>query len=199
MCSRPVRRHLEKSLTALLFLIVTFPCQHLEAGSTRELIIVSPHWEGIQYEFGKAFEAHHLQKTGQPVKVRWRDVGGGTSQIEKAIDAGFKANPESCGIDIFFGGGVDPYESQKRKGQLQPYRLPESILAAIPPSVGGFEIVDPDYSYYGAALSSFGILENRKVIEFTRLPPSALGKISASPPSMAGSPPPIHVKAVPST
>jgi len=169
MNSRPVRRSLA-ILTAILGLNVTIPCQ-TQASESRELIIVSPHWEGIQYEFGKAFEAHYLKQTGTPVKVRWRDVGGGTSQIEKAIDAGFKANPASCGIDIFFGGGVDPYESQKRKGQLQPYKLPEAILSRIPHAVGGFEIVDRDFMFYGAALSSFGILENRKVIEFTKLPP----------------------------
>src|SRR5690606_11806356 len=106
---RPVRRSLAL-LTALLGLSVTIPCQSAE---NRELIIVSPHWEGIQYEFGKAFEAHYLKQTGTPVKVRWRDVGGGTSQIEKAIDAGFRANPASCQIDIFFAGGIDPFESQK--------------------------------------------------------------------------------------
>jgi ABC-type Fe3+ transport system substrate-binding protein len=167
MTSRMVRRFLA-SLTALLSLTVTIPCQ---AAQTRELIIVSPHWEGIQYEFGRAFEAHYLRETGTPVKVRWRDLGGGTSQIEKAIDAGFKANPDSCQIDLFFGGGIDPFESQKRKGQLQPYQLPEALLSALPHAVGGFEIVDPDYTYYGAALSSFGILENRKVIQFTKLPP----------------------------
>jgi ABC-type Fe3+ transport system substrate-binding protein len=168
MTIRPVRRFLIL-LTTLSSLSVTIPCQ---AATPRELIIVSPHWEGIQYECGLAFEAYYLKRTGTKVKVRWRDVGGGTSQIEKAIDAGFKNNPHSCGIDLFYGGGVDPFENQKRKGQLQPYQLPEPILSQIPRSVGGFEIVDPDYHFYGAALSSFGILENRKVIARTQLPPA---------------------------
>jgi len=164
---RPARRLLFL-LTYTLFFYVTFSCR---AADKRELIIVSPHWEGIQYEFGRAFEQHYFETFGEPVHVRWRDMGGGTSQIEKAIDAGFKATPGSCQIDVFFGGGIDPYESQKRKGQLQPYRLPEPILKKIPVSIGGFNIIDPDYTFYGAALSSFGILENRKVIEFAKLPP----------------------------
>lgn len=181
------------SLICALFALVTISCH---AKTNRELIIVSPHWEGIQYEFGRAFESHYLQQFGQPVNVRWRDLGGGTSQIEKAIDAGFKATPESCQVDIFFGGGIDPYESQKRKGQLQPYRLPESLLKKIPPMLAGFYIVDPDYTYYGAALSSFGILENRKVIQFTQLPavttwedlcqPELFGWVSSSDPRKSG-------------
>lgn len=146
------------------FLIVTIPCLAQE-----EIIIVSPHWEGIQYEFGRAFADHYQEKTGKTIEVRWRDLGG-TSQIEKAIDASYQANPESCQIDVFFGGGIDPYESQKGKGQLHPFKLPEPVLSQIPREIGGFPIVDPDYAFYGAALSSFGILENRKVTEILNLP-----------------------------
>lgn len=135
-----------------------------------ELIIVSPHWEGIQYEFGRAFPAWYQARTGRTVQVRWRDLGG-TSQIEKALDATYKATPATCGIDVFFGGGIDPYESQKAKGQLAAYKLPDDVLQKIPPHLGGFPIVDPDFMFYGAALSSFGILENRRVIETVGLPP----------------------------
>jgi ABC-type Fe3+ transport system substrate-binding protein len=161
----PLRAPTHLALVLGIFLSVTNWCQ-----SEDELIIVSPHWEGIQYEFGRAFEAHYAAQTGKTINVRWRDLGG-TSQIEKAIDAGFAANPDSCKIDVFFGGGIDPFESQKEKGQLQPYKLPAAILKTIPPSIGGFPLVDPDYAFYGAALSSFGILENRKVLAAIDLPP----------------------------
>jgi ABC-type Fe3+ transport system substrate-binding protein len=144
---------------------VTIPCR-----AERELIIVSPHWEGIQYEFGRAFEAHYKATTGEPVHVRWRDVGG-TSQIEKALDASYQANPNTSGIDLFFGGGIDPFESQKTKGHLQAYKLPDELLAAVPASLGGFPLVDPDHQFYGAALSSFGILENRPIVQKLGLPP----------------------------
>lgn len=184
-------------MAAGLILFVTIPCQSKPApDGTDELIIVSPHWEGIQYEFGRAFEDFYRQRTNRGVTVRWRDLGG-TSQIEKALDASFKANPQSAGIDIFFGGGVDPYENQKRKGQLQSYRLPDPLLAAIPESVGGFRLVDKDFMFYGAAISSFGILENRKVIETIGLPsvrdwadlgqPELSGWVSSSDPRKSGS------------
>lgn len=151
-------------VTALIGLTVTSPCH-----SADELIIVSPHWEGIQYEFDRAFKDHYREKFGREIDVRWRDLGG-TSSIEKAIDAGYAATPESCQMDVFFGGGIDPFESQKRKGQLHSYRLPDDLLAAIPPEIGGFPLVDPDYTFYGAALSSFGILKNRRVLEIIDLP-----------------------------
>jgi ABC-type Fe3+ transport system substrate-binding protein len=149
----------------LLLAIVTIPCR-----AERELIIVSPHWEGIQYEFGRAFEEHYKTATGEAVRVRWRDMGG-TSQIEKALDASYQANPETSGIDLFFGGGIDPFESQKTKGHLVAYKLPDALLAGVPATLGGFPIVDPDYQFYGAALSSFGILKNLPVARNLGLPP----------------------------
>ncbi|MDX6767799.1 MAG: extracellular solute-binding protein [Candidatus Methylacidiphilales bacterium] len=147
---------------------MTIPCHSIRAQD--ELIIVSPHWEGIQYEFGVAFPAWYQARTGRSITVRWRDMGG-TSQIEKALDATYKATPHTCGIDVFFGGGIDPFESQKAKGQLAPFKLPDEILREIPTHIGGFPIVDPDFTFYGAALSSFGILENRRVTRTVGLPP----------------------------
>lgn len=141
----------------------------LHCHAAGELIIASPHWEGIQYEFERAFQEYYHEKTGEEVRVRWRDLGG-TSQIEMAINASYEINPDTSHIDIFFGGGYDPFENQKRRGQLHAFRLPDKILDAIPRSFGGFDIVDPDYMFYGAALSSFGILENRRVIEIVDLP-----------------------------
>jgi ABC-type Fe3+ transport system substrate-binding protein len=178
-------------VAAASVLLVTNPCHARD-----ELIIVSPHWEGIQYEFKRAFEEHYQRRTRRPITVRWRDLGG-TSQIEKALDATYKATPATSGIDVFFGGGIDPYESQKAKGQLHAYKLPEAILAQIPPTIGGFVIIDPDHTFYGAALSSFGILENRRVTRLVGLPavdtwedlghPALDGWVSSADPRKSGS------------
>lgn len=157
-----------KALTILSAFFLSFILNTF-ASQDRELIIVSPHWEGIQYEFGLAFETYYKQQTGNTVHVRWRDLGG-TTQIEKALDASYQATPDSAQVDVFYGGGIDPFENQKKKGHLLSYKLPDDILKHIPHSVGGFEIIDSDHMFYGAALSSFGILENRRVVEIMKLP-----------------------------
>ncbi|MCS7062801.1 MAG: ABC transporter substrate-binding protein [Methylacidiphilales bacterium] len=134
-----------------------------------ELIIVSPHWEGIQYEFGRAFEAWYQENVGKAIRVRWRDLGG-ASQIEKALVATYQATPDSCGMDVFFGGGMDPFENLHRRGLLYPYRVSDEVLKDLPESFSGVRIIGEDYAYYGTALSSFGILENRRVTQRLGLP-----------------------------
>lgn len=164
--------------------------------AARELIIASPHWEGIQWEFTRAFEKYYFEETGEKLTMRWRDLGG-TSQIQKVINSSYQNNPATCGIDIFFGGGIDPYEDQKRRGQLHPFKLPQPILDAIPATLHGFPIVDPDFQFYGAALSSFGILENLQIKKHIGLPnvstwedltnPALRGWVSSADPRKSGS------------
>ena len=54
-----------------------------------ELIIISPHPEGIETEFGKNFEKWYETETGRTVKTDWRDVGG-TSSNYRFIESEFK-------------------------------------------------------------------------------------------------------------
>jgi ABC-type Fe3+ transport system substrate-binding protein len=177
------------SRLALFFWALTLP-----AFGADQLIIASPHWEGVQYEFGRSFAEHYKKETGRAVDIHWRDLGG-TSQIEKAIDAAYKATPASCGIDIFFGGGIDPFLNLKAKGHLEPYAVPD--LDALPADVRGVPIVDPDRMYYGAALASFGVLENLRIKQRLNLPevrtwedltrPEFLGWVDSADPRKSGS------------
>lgn len=155
-------------LLALLILLLAVGNEGMQAAE-RELVVVSPHWEGIQYEFGKAFEAWYRDRTGESIRVRWRDLGG-ASQIEKALVATYKATPESSGMDIFFGGGMDPFENLHKLGVLYPYRVRDEVLREVPESFAGVWIIGQDYAYYGTALSSFGILENQRVRNRLGLP-----------------------------
>jgi ABC-type Fe3+ transport system substrate-binding protein len=162
----------------------------------REVIIASPHWEGVQYETELAFKKYYREKTGEEVRVRWRDLGGGSS-IEKAIEATYTATPKTCGIDILFGGGYDLFERQKSHGHLKAFRLSDDALNRIPSQVLGFYLVDPDYTFYGSALASFGILENVRVARLLNLPPvqtwedlgqpKLFGWVSAGDPRKSGS------------
>ena len=73
-----------------------------------QLVIISPHPEGIETEFGTNFEKWYQEQTGRAVKTDWRDVGG-TSSNYRFIESEFKRVPDGIGIDIFFGGGTDNY------------------------------------------------------------------------------------------
>lgn len=139
------------------------------AAQNATLVIVSPHWDGIQEEFARAFSDWHKEKYGQSVDVQWRSEGGGTSTILKALKNDF-ATHESAGVDILFGGGVDPYLDLKAAHLLQKCDLPPDILANIPPQLNGIDVFDPDHFWYGAALSNFGILCNQKACTYAKLP-----------------------------
>ncbi len=161
-----------------------------------ELIIISPHPEGIETEFGTNFEKWYAEETGRTVKTDWRDVGG-TSSNYRFIESEFKRVPESIGVDIFFGGGTDNYLRLSNNGWLNTYKLPEAQLEQMTQSFQGIPLYDAEYQWYGAALSSFGIMYNEELREMLSLPKATawqdlgdvtlLGKIGAADPRESGS------------
>jgi ABC-type Fe3+ transport system substrate-binding protein len=104
------------------------------------------------------------------VECVWQDIGGGTSQIIRYVEARFGAEPSGIGVDLLFGGGTDPYLRfiDRAGGQpdlLQP--LPELlplIKDRIPAQLNGVPLYDPKGRWFGPMLSSFGILCNREVL-----------------------------------
>jgi len=164
--------------------------------ATDRLVLVSPHWEGIQHEFETAFKAYYLHETGRTVELEWMDVGG-TSEALRFLRSEFKAKPTGIGIDIFFGGGVDPYLALKQDDLLERYVLPQSLLEKIPSRLNGVPLYDPDYTWYGTTLSGFGIVYNKTVLNLTQLPvirtwedlasPVAFGWVGSADPRKSGS------------
>ena len=161
-----------------------------------ELIIISPHPEGIETEFGNNFEKWYEEQTGRTVKTDWRDVGG-TSSNYRFIESEFKRVPDGIGVDIFFGGGTDNYLRLSNNGWLNAYKLPEAQLAQMTQSFQGIPLYDAQHQWYGAALSSFGIMHNEELREMLSLPKAKtwrdlgdvalLGKIGAADPRESGS------------
>ena len=161
-----------------------------------ELIIISPHPEGIETEFGKNFEKWYEEQTGRTVKTDWRDVGG-TSSNYRFIESEFKRVPEGINIDIFFGGGTDNYLRLSNNGWLHAYKLPEAQLEQMTQSFQGIPLYDAEHQWYGAALSSFGIMYNEQLREMLQLPKATawqdlgdlalLGRIGAADPRESGS------------
>ena len=161
-----------------------------------ELIIISPHPEGIETEFGNNFEKWYEEQTSRTVKTDWRDVGG-TSSNYRFIESEFKRVPDGISVDIFFGGGTDNYLRLSNNGWLNAYKLPEAQLAQMTQSFQGIPLYDAEHQWYGAALSSFGIMHNEELREMLSLPKvktwrdlgdvALLGKIGAADPRESGS------------
>jgi len=133
------------------------------------VVIISPHNEAIRYEFARGFDQWHRQQFGAGVAVEWRDVGG-TADALRFVQSEFATKPDGIGIDIFFGGGSEPFLLLADRKLAQPYEPPPEILAGIPQSFNGIEVYDAGHAWYGAALSSFGILQNRLVQRRMKLP-----------------------------
>ena len=160
------------------------------------LIIISPHSEGIQTEFDRNFKTWYEKQTGRAVELDWRDVGG-TSSNYRFIDSEFKRVPEGIDVDMFFGGGTDSYLRLAEQDLLSPYKLPAAQLEQIPQTFHGIPVYDAEYQWYGAALSSFGIMFNDELRTMLGLPEvqtwrdlgdtALLGNIGAADPRESGS------------
>ncbi|MFN3421625.1 MAG: hypothetical protein ACK40X_07880, partial [Armatimonadota bacterium] len=133
-----------------------------------KLVLVSPHWEGIQREFEWAFQNYYRKQTKRTVTLQWLDVGG-TMAILRYIRTNFSKSPEGIGVDIFWGGGVDPYLQLKREKLLQSVKISPTILSKLPKTVAGVPLYDPEGTWYGAAVSGFGIVFNRAVLKTLRI------------------------------
>ena len=137
--------------------------------SEEKLIIISPHWEGVKIEIEIAFKNWYFKNYGKAIKLEWIDQGG-TSDDLKFVESLFKKNPNGIGIDVFFGGGIEPYLRLKEKNILYKYKVDEKILKKIPEKCLGIPNYDKDFYWYGIVLSGFGILYNKKVCDYLNLP-----------------------------
>lgn len=90
------------------------------------------------------------------------------AEAKEAREA-FLASEVGCGIDLFFGGGAYDFIVQARAGRLvaagiemtHPEWFREEVL---PVKHAGDDFRDPQGRWYGAALSSFGIVFNRDAL-----------------------------------
>ncbi len=122
-----------------------------------DLEIITPHNEHIQREFELGFSRH----MGREVRIRW--LKQGTGQLIKVLEAKDRATPGGTfDLDVFFGGGVPDHDLAASRGYLEKPNLPKQILDGIPPEIAGVANYDPKGLWYGSALSSFGVLLNRR-------------------------------------
>jgi hypothetical protein len=159
-------------VSALLALIVALPLALRRENSATiraadaddTLVILSPHNESIQQEFGDAFASAWKRRTGRSLHVDWRTPGG-TSEIRMVLDAGFKAAAETgregIGVDVFFGGGEPDFAGQAKQGRFVPLRVFSApAAAAVPETFTGERYFSADRLWIGTCLSQFGICYN---------------------------------------
>ncbi len=159
------------------------------------LVIVSPHNKKIEAEFEAAFRAWHQEQFGQDVKIEWRDIGG-TTLVTRFLIEQYKRS-DSSGIDLYFGGGAPDHERLADREITVPVQLPEEILAKLPRTIGPVLQYDPAGHWYGATVSSFGIIYNAKLLREKSLPiprhwddlasPAMYRKVAAAKAAQSGS------------
>ena len=145
----------KRALIRVIFLMLGFTAvlHWGEAASVEDkLVIISPHWEGIQTEFTRAFREWYENRVGKQISLDWIDSGG-TSSDFRFIESEFQRVPEGIGLDLFFGGGTDYYLKLADRGLLLPYKLPAEQLQRIPQELFGIPVYDSEYRWYGTALS----------------------------------------------
>ncbi len=152
----------------LLFGIAFTLLTSSSAFAADKLIILSPHRKSIQNEFIPRFEEFYKKTYNTDVKVEWLD-NGGTADGVRLLRAKFASNPKTSGIDIFWGGGTAVYLELSQQKFFQPYNLPAALAKELPESVAGVPLRDKSKSWYASAMSSFGILYNKKALKFEGL------------------------------
>jgi ABC-type Fe3+ transport system substrate-binding protein len=135
-----------------------------------QLLVLSPHADEIKEEFKRAFADWSEQNLGERVVIKWLDTGGSMSQ-QQAVMTRFEESPDGIDVDVYFGGGVDPFVLFKQKGYLAPVDLSDEILERIPRTHSGMELYDEDLQWFGACMSGFGIVYSPFVLDKQSMPP----------------------------
>lgn len=182
-------------MTSYLLVLATILFSTLSFASDK-LVIISPHRKSIQQEFIPLFKTWYKTNYGTEVQVDWLDQGG-TSDDVRFLKAKYSKNPKTSGVDIFWGGGSATYVDLATQGMFESYVLPTDLAKAVPVKVAGIPLYDESKTWYGSALSSFGVFYNKKILNFEKWPapkswddlanPIYLGDISITDPRRSGS------------
>ncbi len=156
-------------LVGLFVLAAPFLLRRKGTALSEKLVIISPHSGTIESEFERAFAQWVNETRGFQVEIEWLNLGG-TTQAIKFVEDQFERTPEGINVDIFFGGGCDPFFLFRNKGLLRRCSLPEEVLAPIPRTHAGVEVYDSEQRWFAACMSGFGILYNKQLLKTLNMP-----------------------------
>ncbi len=110
-------------VAVLLGPILLRPKQERGHAGERALVIITPHNESIRSEFGRAFEAQYLAKTGQRVRVDWRTPGG-TSEIGRYVASEYLAAFQNLWTNTLGKPWSKAVEASFDNGKIVPAKDP---------------------------------------------------------------------------
>jgi len=131
----------------------------LAAAGTKEVVIVTSFPKELFENYKKAFEAKH---PGVTVVINVKQTNAGVTYLQET-----KARPAA---DIFWVSAPDAFLTLKTDGILEKYTPPKEILARMPAKIGAFPISDPDGTYFGFAVSGYGLMWNKPYMQAHKLP-----------------------------
>jgi iron(III) transport system substrate-binding protein len=174
-------------ILALVLLVLTLPFfirgvkapghdESVVSGPADQLVIMTPHLEAVRRKFGQAFSAWYVHEYHRAVSIEYLSYGGG--DIIKFLQASEAAYGRSgtYNVDLIWGGSDSMFTDVLQSRYLDKVSLDPRVMAAAFPSadIGGVPLYDTDPvagpRWFGAALSSFGIMYNRDVLNYLHLP-----------------------------
>ncbi len=178
-------------LLILLAMLVTAPVFAVDS-----LVILSPHRKSIQEEFVPRFKQYYREQFKTTINVDWLDQGG-TSDDIRFLRARFAKNAKTAGVDLFWGGGVATFTELARDNLLQPLTISPASMQGVPADAAGVSLIDSKKLWIATAMSSFGILYNKKAMQLEKIPepmswedltqPRLFNELSATDPRRSGS------------
>jgi ABC-type Fe3+ transport system substrate-binding protein len=147
-----------------------------------EVLIISPHWDGIKHEFARGFREYYQKRFNRTVRVSWLDHGA-TGEINRFLEGRAKVLPPDAnfGADILFGGGVDSLPRFADAGIFAPYELSPEQQRDFPADNLGQPLRDPQNRWHSACLSTFGFVYNEPVLQRANLKTPTTWKDLAEP------------------
>lgn len=102
-----------------------------------------------------------------------------TDPLLREVCEAFYGSDLSCGLDIFFGGGVSEFRIQADLGNVVDGGFLEDNgdlfgPAGIPPDLASEPLYDPAGRWFGAALSTFGIMKNVDALRARGIDPDSI-------------------------
>jgi len=150
-----------------------------------EVVIVTSFPKELFENYKKAFEAKHPDTK---VVIKQQQTNAGVTYLRET-----KAKPDA---DLFWVSAPDAFATLKGDGLLDRYTVPKEIAARIPAKIGAFPIHDPDGTYFGFAVSGYGLMWNTPYLKANKLAapkewtdlarPEYYGHLAISAPSRSG-------------